>query len=68
MSGSDLMTGASEVVQSPDGWVAQRFPEAFTEGRYWLLTYRGTDGNLTVQALSDDEVADWPRLTKQAES
>jgi hypothetical protein len=52
---------------SPDGFVAQRFPEQnFNNQGHWILTYWTPDKGLTVQIFSDEQVADWSPLTLTA--
>lgn len=49
--------------RNPDGYVAQRFPRDFNGHGHWLLTYLDEGGNLAVQVFTDDDVADWSRLS-----
>jgi hypothetical protein len=52
---------------SPDGFVAQRFPEQNFNGHgHWVLTYLQENVGLTVQIFSDEQVADWSPLTLTA--
>jgi hypothetical protein len=45
---------------SPDGFVAQHFPEcSFNNQGHWVLTYLKDDVGLTVQIFSDEQVATW---------
>lgn len=57
------MSGATDVARSPDGFIAQRFPDGVFTGGHWFLSYLDEDKRLTVRVLDDDEVAGWPRLT-----
>lgn len=54
--------GGGRARVSPDGYVAQRFDRDMVGDKRWVLTHLGS-GGLSIQVLSDDEVADWPRLT-----
>lgn len=58
------MTGLADVQArvSPDGFVAQRFPDDFNGHGNWVVTYTNDEGGITVRVVKDDEVADWPRL------
>jgi hypothetical protein len=47
--------------RSPDGFVAQRFPESFNSRGHWLVTRMGPSG-LEVEVFDDPAVADWPEL------
>jgi hypothetical protein len=52
---------------SPDGFVAQHFPECnFNDQGHWILTYWTADSGLTVQVFSDEQVADWLPLSLTA--
>jgi hypothetical protein len=48
--------------RSPDGYVAQRMPIDINGHGHWLLTGLNEHGQVDLQVLADDEVADWPPL------
>jgi hypothetical protein len=53
-----------EARMSPDGFVAQRFPEQNFNGQgHWILTFWTLEAGLTLQIFSDEQVADWPPLS-----
>lgn len=47
---------------SPEGFVAQRFPQDFNGHGHWIVTSCSDETQLQVTVKSDDEVADWPVL------
>jgi len=58
---------ARKARMSPDGFVAQHFPECnFNDQGHWILTYLKDDVGLTVQIFSDEQVADWLPLSRTA--
>jgi hypothetical protein len=61
---------ARQARMSPDGFVAQHFPECnFNNQGHWILTYLKEypdDVGLTVQIFSDEQVADWLPLSLTA--
>lgn len=46
---------------SPDGFVAQHFPEGDFKDP-WVLTYWTPNSGLTVEVFSDEQVVDWVPL------
>jgi hypothetical protein len=61
---TESKTPPRQVKLSPDGFVAQRFPETNFNGQgHWILTYLDPDNGLTVQIFSDEQVADWLPLS-----
>jgi hypothetical protein len=56
-----------EARMSPDGFVAQCFPEHNFNGQgHWILTFWTAEAGLTVQIFSDEQVADWSPLSLTA--
>jgi hypothetical protein len=47
--------------RSPDGFVAQRFPESFNGRGHWLVTRMGP-GGLEVEVFDEPAVDEWPDL------
>jgi hypothetical protein len=50
--------------RSPDGFVAQRFAQDSNGHGHWLVARIGP-GGLEVEALNDEQVADWLPLVDE---
>jgi hypothetical protein len=49
---------------SPDGFVAQWFPENFNNHGHWVVTSWAEDTGLTLAVKSDTDVEEWPELIR----
>lgn len=47
---------------SPEGFVAQRFPQDFNGHGHWIVTSYSDETQLQLTVKSDDEVKDWSVL------
>lgn len=47
---------------SPEGFVAQRFPQNFNGHGHWIVTSYSDETQLQLTVKSDDEVKDWSVL------